>query len=320
MRHDTHIFCYCVVGVTWKWHRNKPWCCLTPKAAFQEGKTEHNYQNRSRPRQYEEHTASKWKGCSGTNYKTFLSHLFFPVPSSSNCMDLPPGLSFLDLTILLMCPFAVALTQLCSSMGESALPAHWFYERLSTFSHQPCFGILFPDPFQKALCPRCTDQSDLWAISPGAALPTQRLWDAGQKSPLFISIGKQSTNKLGTSEGTGNQGKDIPKFCFLILSSTSFALIFLQTMAITRLVVKGPTMQLCQSSQVPESGFQVLSPTEQGCFPSPVNSSPWKETPIPTEKRSWENTESFWSMKEKGHKSEALPFPHGQSKHFIGVP
>lgn len=89
-----------------------------------------------------------------------------------------------------------------------------------------------------------------------------------------VLYGKQSTNKLGTSEGTGNQGKDIPKFCFLILSSTSFALIFLQTMAITRLVVKGPTRQLCQSSQVPESGFQVLSPREQGCFPSPVNSSP----------------------------------------------
>lgn len=159
MRHDTHVFCYCVVGVTWKWHCNKPWCCLTPKAAFQEGKTEHNYQNRSRPQQYKEHTASKWKGCSGTNYKTFLSHLFFPVPSSSNCMDLPPGLSFLHLTLLLMykCPFAVALTQLRTSTGDSALPAHWFYERLSTLSHQPCFGILFPDPFQKALCPRCTD-------------------------------------------------------------------------------------------------------------------------------------------------------------------
>ena len=52
----------------------------------------------------------------------------------------------------------------------------------------------------------------------------------------------------------------------------------------------------------------------------PSNTSSGKETLIPTEKQGSKNTADFWSMKERGQKSEAMPFPHGQYKRFIRVP
>lgn len=166
MRHDIHIFCYCVVGVTWKWHCNKPWCCLTLKAAFQEGRTAYNYKNQSMPWQCKEQAACIRKGCSGMNGRTFSATTSSP-------------------------PYQGQTTRSClQDLPLSTLFIHW--------------------------CP-CTVARPHRRLQPSHPLP---LWTSQHLLPLAVPLDRFT----------------------------------------------GSTMQLCQSSQVPGSGFKDLSPVEDGWF------------------------------------------------------
>lgn len=206
MRHDIHIFCFCVVGVTWKWLCNRPWGCLTLKAAFQEGRIAHNWRRKGHLGGTSNRQQTKsllWQ-----NKKTPLTHLLFPILSRSSYLVLPPRSSSIwPFRSLATQPYHGSYSAL-TSMGDSSLPDHLVYKRLR------CADIWVP--FQKDFTPS-TRIEHLFTVGsannfPVATLLVEQLWDIGQESPLFISVSRTQTKQQMTN---WESVKDVPQFCFL---------------------------------------------------------------------------------------------------------
>jgi len=66
---------------------------LDIESSFSRGKNCTQLKKESTPQRYTEQPASKQKGCSGMNDKTFLSHLLFPTLSKLSYLVWPPGSS-----------------------------------------------------------------------------------------------------------------------------------------------------------------------------------------------------------------------------------